>query len=59
MDPRGQRVRGRDQSKIEVSGDTERKSDLGTAIDNTLAMLYGPEREEDDPDLDGSIWTRE
>ena len=52
MDLESQKVRGKDQSKIKVSGDTERKLDLGTVIDNTLAMLYGPEREENDLDLD-------
>ena len=39
-------------SKIEVSRDTEMKLDLGTAIDNTLAMPYGPEEEVNDLDLD-------
>ena len=45
-------------SKIEVSGDMEMKLDLGTAIDNTLAMPYGPEEEENDPDLDWGVQMR-
>ena len=46
------------QVEIRTYEDTETKVDLGTAIDNTLAMPYGPEEEENDPDLDQGVQMR-